>query len=113
MYPIKENIVTLVPESILGVEEFLANAVQQEFENTSLIEEVDTFWLRMRVPVNTEISDDILTAWRSKLSVTLQKIPVAFKVGSLIVDDELSSDPSMLQIRGLIVFSGLDPYTME
>lgn len=110
MFPIKDNIVTLNPESILAIETFLVDAIQQEFENTNLCEEIETFWLRMRVPTSIAINDDMLAEWRNKLSIMLQSIPVPFIVTSLIVDDELSEDPTLQQLRGLITFYGLNPY---
>lgn len=110
MFPTKDNIVTLNPESILAIETFLVDATQQEFENTNLCEEIETFWLRMRVPSSITITDDMLADWRNKLSIMLQSIPVPFIVTSLIIDDEICDDVSLIQLRGLITFSGLNPY---
>lgn len=114
MYPIKDNLVVVPPESIMGIDAFLADAVQREFEDTNLCEEVDTFWLRIQIPTATgECTEDKLQEWRTKLSVTLQRIPVPFIVQSLIIDDQLADSPEMLQLRGLILFHGLDPFFGE
>ncbi len=110
MFPIKENLVKLPAECIMAVDSFLVDAVQREIEDSSLCEGVDTYWLRIQLPATLEFSDDTLQTWRVALSIGLQRIPVPFKMTSLIVDDELSEDPDMVQLRGLVAFTGFDPF---
>jgi hypothetical protein len=97
MYPIKDQIIdTTVPESVFE------NVFLVAFTEGDFVNEVDTFWVRIKIASSFDVSVDALQQQRHTLTRSLSRALIPLIVTSLIVDDEMPE-----HLRALLVVNGL------
>lgn len=97
MYPINDQIIdTTIPDTLFP-DVFLA-----AFTEGFLLNEVDTFWVRIKIPTSFDTSVDALQQQRHTLSQKLNRAFIPLIVASLILDDEVPE-----HLRALMVVNGL------
>lgn len=98
MYPIKEMIIdtTVPPEAVF--EDIFLRAFIEGF----LANEVDTFWVRVKVVATLDVSVDALQALRHTLSRALNRAFIPLVISSIIEDDEMPE-----HLRVLLMVNGM------